>query len=432
MRATDFVEHLRMSADGFSPPVRSLMDVDFYKFTMGQLIYRHFRGVEVTFSLIVRDPDISIASVVPEALLRKYLDHVRELGFTRTDLYYLRGMDLYGLHMFSEDYIDFLRTFRLPPYKLVKQGDAYVLTFTGEWVEVSMWETIALAIISELFYRQVMRDVPTHVLENIYRRAQVRLFDKFELLKGRPSIQFADFGQRRRHSFLWQEWAIGLCRDMMGKQFTGTSNTWMAFHHDLIPIGTNAHEVPMVLTALADSSVEMKYAQYRVLELWQKMYGQGLRIFLPDTYGSEQFFATAPEWLKDWRGQRQDSGLPVIEGERYMAWLRRCGVDPSERITIFSDGLDVDSMCSIDDHFVSAHPHPFGWGSLLTNDFRDCHPESPQLKPFSMVCKVVRANDRPCVKLSNNTSKATGPAQEIARYAEIFGTGGRVSQSVYV
>ncbi len=128
---------------------------------------------------------------------------------------------------------------------------------------------------------------------------------------------------------------------MMGEQFVGTSNTWMAFKYDLIPIGTNAHELPMVMTALADSKEGRLYAQYRVLELWQEIYGQGLRVFLPDTYGTKQFLDNAPAWVATWRGMRQDSGDPIVALEQYCDWLQKHGVDPLERLGIPSDGLNV-------------------------------------------------------------------------------------------
>jgi nicotinate phosphoribosyltransferase len=432
VNARDFADDLRRSRAEFSPPVRSLMDVDFYKFTMGQFILRHYRGTDVTFELILRDKTIPIADLVRETELRACLDYIQAQQFSRTDLYYLRGMDLYDKHLFGEDFLAFLRTFRLPAYALSTENGAFKLRFTGAWEHATFWETIALAVISELYYRAVLAELPKHVLENVYRRAQSRVYDKLEKLQGFPNVRFADFGQRRRHSFLWQQWVLGLCKVMMGEQFTGTSNTWMAFHHNLVPIGTNAHELPMVVAALAETDDELRDAQYRVPEMWQATYGEGLRIFLPDTFGSAQFFANAPDWLKHWRGQRQDSGDPKREGERYADWLRARGVDPAERVTIYSDGLDLGPILDIAQHFGALHQSAFGWGTLLTNDFAGTDTGNAKLRNISMVCKVVAANGRPCVKLSNNPNKATGPEPEVARYQRIFGVADHVAQAVVV
>ena len=440
---TDFADHVRRNVADATPPVQSLVDIDFYKFLMGQMIRRFYPDVDVTFQLIIRDKEIPlVGGVVDESELRAMLDYARGLSFRRTDLYYLRGMDVYNTNMFSEEYLKFLKNFTLPPYDLRRRGTSFELKFSGPWAEVSMWETIALAIISELYYRALMRKLRDHELEMVYTRAKNRLYTKLEKLRQYRDIRWADFSQRRRHSFLWQKSMVGLCQEVSNKQFVGTSNTWMAFHYDLVPIGTNAHELPQVVTALADSDEEKRVAQYEILSKWESLYGQGLRIFLPDTFGTEQFLAGAPAGLESWRGFRQDSGDPISRGEAYIGWLKKRGVDPREKLIIFSDGLDTDSIIRLYEHFASRIQVSFGWGTLLVNDFRDCypadHPASTLFRPFSMVCKAVAARRtgetewRPVVKLSDNSNKATGPKEEIARYTRIFGRAGCTAEAVLV
>ena len=46
--------------------IRSLRDVDFYKFTMGLFIFRFYRGVQVTFGFINRHLHIPVADLVDE------------------------------------------------------------------------------------------------------------------------------------------------------------------------------------------------------------------------------------------------------------------------------------------------------------------------------------------------------------------------------
>ncbi len=441
---TDFAERI------FRPEspdwiVRSLLDVDFYKFTMGYFIFCKHRGVDVTFRLINRNKKIPLAGVISEDELRAQLDHVRSLTLRKTDIYYLRGMDVYGRNMFSEEYLEFLRQLRLPEYTLTRVGDQFELEFRGPWEVVTFWETIALAIISELYYRALMRRMNISDLEALYAGALSKLSEKLRIIRQFPGIKFADFGQRRRHSFLWQQKAVRMAVSGLGSQFTGTSNTWMAFNQDLVPIGTNAHELPMVATALAETPEEMRGAQYRILAEWQEPFGMGLRIILPDTYGSPQFLRGAPSWLaKDWRGFRQDSGDPIVFGNRVIGWYRKHGVDPTGKLIIFSDGLDVKAMIRISEHFKGQINVAFGWGTLFTNDFMDCHPRRDEtieefgmtwgelFRPFSVVCKVVTANGRPCVKLSDNVEKATGEKEAVARYLEVFGAKGRVDRKVVV
>ena len=124
---TDFVERvINPKTDDFS--VRSLMDVDFYKFTMGQFIFNNFAGIPVKFQLINRDPNIPIADVIPESELRKHLDHARTLRLRRTDLSFLRGMDVYGKNMFAEKYLAYLGNLKLPQFDLSKVGNQFDLS----------------------------------------------------------------------------------------------------------------------------------------------------------------------------------------------------------------------------------------------------------------------------------------------------------------
>lgn len=465
---TDFVNRiLRPQQDDFC--VRSLLDVDFYKLTMGYFIFENYRGQNVRFELINRNKHIPLARVIPLEELQQHLDYAKNLRLRRTDLYYLRGMDVYGDRMFSEDYLSFLRDLRLPDYKLSIEGDQYRLAFEGPWEVVTFWETIALAIISELYYRNLMRKMTARDLDIMYGRAKDKLYSKLREIKRYPGVRFADFGQRRRHSFLWQQYAVAMARDVLGSQFTGTSNTWMAFNQDLIPIGTNAHELPMVVTALrmADAkntvrdsdAVEfariVQSGQYEIIKMWEKLYGQGLRIVLPDTYGSDQFFRNMPEDLaadvaSNWRGQRQDSGDPSMEGRKFIRWLREKGVtDPKAagKTIIFSDGLDVGPMLRLYEEFGDQINVAFGWGTKFTNDFKGCHPNEEDFVPgfekdslswadlfipFSVVCKVTQVNGQPAVKLSNNPGKATGPQDEVNKYLQIFGEQGRVNMAVEV
>ena len=420
--------------------IRSLMDVDFYKLTMAYFIFKFHRGTNVKFQLINRDKDIPLARIIPIEALREQLDHVRTLRFRRTDLYYLRGMDIYGKNMFDEEYLTFLSTLQLGDYELCKNGDQYELTFEGPWEVVTFWETIALAIISELYYRELMKKMTGTEISIMYGRATDKLYNKLKFI-GTTDAKVVDFGQRRRHSFLWQKNAIEMAKEVLKNNFVGTSNTWFAFNQDLVPVGTNAHELPMVVTALADNDEEKRMAQYNILLEWEKLYGEGLRIMLPDTYGSAQFYNNMPENLAErfsrtWRGQRQDSGDVFIETNRYIEWLKKMGLtseDIMKKVNIFSDGLDDRPIVELQSAYVGKIIPSFGWGTKLTNDFVGCVPnEDPLFRPFSMVCKVVEADGNAAVKLSNNIGKATGPEEEIKRYIKIFGDEGRGEQVVEV
>src|SRR5258708_39712131 len=134
-----------------------------------------------------------------------------------------------------------------------------------------MWELYSLSILDELRTRSHLKRLSEFGLDILYARAKTKLWSKIERLRDIPDLSVADFGTRRRHSFLWQEYVVEAMSANLGSYFTGTSNALLAHKHDLEAIGTNAHEIPMVLAALApnDDDAALKASQYRVLELWQ-------------------------------------------------------------------------------------------------------------------------------------------------------------------
>jgi nicotinate phosphoribosyltransferase len=160
-----------------------------------------------------------------------------------------------------------------------------------------------------------------------------------------------------------------------------------------------------------------------VLELWQQSYGGALKIMLPDTFGTTQFLEGAPDWVADWTGQRIDSKDPVVAGDEYIAWVASRGRDPRRKRLIASDGLDVEKIIELHLYFAGRIRFSAGWGTLLTNDFRDCHPRGEDtLGPLSLVCKLTSVEGIPTVKLSDNPRKTVGPAAEVERYRRVFGT----------
>ena len=142
---------------------------------------------------------------------------------------------------------------------------------------------------------------------------------------------------------------------VLGRSFTGTSNTFLAYKHDLAAIGTNAHELPMALAAMAPDDASLKTAQYRVLELWQQLYAGSLLILLPDTFGTTQFLEHAPDWVADWTGPacRQQGSLHVA-GDEYIAWLKQRGRLPESKLLIASDALDANDILSLHAYFSGA------------------------------------------------------------------------------
>ena len=414
------------------PIVRSLIDTDFYKLLMCQSVFRNRPQTDVVFSLINRSNHVPLARLIDEGELREQLDHIRSLSLSRGESTWLRGNTFYGKRqMFRPDFMEWFEDLRLPPYHLERKGDQYGLTFEGKWHEVMLWEIPALAVLMELRSRAVLNDMRRFELQVLYARAMTRVWEKIAQLRSIEGLGIADFGTRRRHSFLWQDWCVQAMIEGLGPAFTGTSNCLIAMRREVEAIGTNAHELPMVYSALAESDADLAQAPYDVLSDWHDEHDGNLRIILPDTYGTKRFLDSAPDWLAGWTGIRIDSGDPAAGAEVVIDWWKSRGEDPMEKRVIFSDGLDVDKIRELQAQFSGRVNVSFGWGTLLTNDFRGLVPDNA-LVPFSLVCKAISANNRPTVKLSDNPEKAMGPPDQIERYKRVFGVGEQESFEVIV
>nr|CAD6617469.1 nicotinate phosphoribosyltransferase [Rhizobium sp. Khangiran2] len=434
MTKTDIATRVYNHTWKLDPIIRSLIDTDFYKLLMLQMIWKLYPDVDATFSLINRTKTVRLAEEIDERELREQLDHARSLHLSKKEMIWLAGNTFYGRkQIFEPEFLNWLATFQLPEYELSKRDGQYELNFHGRWMETTMWEIPALAIINELRSRAAMRHMGPFTLDVLYARAKAKMWEKVERLRALPGLRISDFGTRRRHSFLWQRWCVEALKEGIGVGFTGTSNVLLAMDSDLEAVGTNAHELPMVMAALADSDEELRAAPYKVLKDWNRLYGGNLLIVLPDAFGTTAFLRDAPEWVADWTGFRPDSAPPIEGGEKIIDWWQRMGRDPRSKLLIFSDGLDVDAIIDTYRHFEGRVRMSFGWGTNLTNDFAGCAPQYVEsLKPISLVCKVSEANGRPAVKLSDNPRKATGDPAEVERYLRFFGAEDRVDQAVLV
>ncbi len=459
---TNFARRAHAHHWELDPITRSLLDTDFYKLLMLQFIWKNFPRTHATFSLINRTHHARLGEFVDVEQLREQLENTRKLRFARSELIWLAGNSFYGRRgIFEPAFLEWLeREFRLSEYELTVDDGQINLSFHGLWSATSMWEIYALSIIGELKTRTSLKLLGELELDILYARAKTRLWEKMERLRGVPRLNVSDFGTRRRHSFLWHEFVVNAMRDTIGSGFAGTSNAYLAYKHDLEAIGTNGHELPMAMAALADNDEELRTAQYRLLELWQQSYQGELLILLPDTFGSTQFLRDAPDWVANWTGQRIDSKDAYVAGDEYIAWLERRHRDPRKKRLIASDALDVEQILGLHAYFTGrlrngATPDDFhsaadfndcerwvpdrrvrfsaGWGTLLTNDFRNCNPQGDDsFDPVSLVCKLSEVEGRPAVKLSDNYAKALGDANETDRYRRVFGVAGLADVPVLI
>jgi nicotinate phosphoribosyltransferase len=290
------------------------------------------------------------------------------------------------------------------------------ISVSGNWAEAIYWEIFILSILNELYFRSLRGRLHYNGKKEVFAEGLQRLDRKISLLKSGPAVAFSDFGTRRRFSREWQDLVIcRLCSDLPRTIFTGTSNVFLARKYGVAPVGTMAHELFMVMSSIMRGDESMIYTSHnRVLQDWWKYYGDSLSIALTDTYGTEFFLRDmTPEQARNYRGLRQDSGDPIAFGEKVITFYQGLGINPAEKTIIFSDGLDIETILRIAEHFAGRIRCAFGWGTNLTNDLG--------FSALSLVVKVVEACGHPTVKLSDNLAKAIGTPQEIERFKRIFG-----------
>lgn len=394
-----------------TPETNLSRGLDFYKLTMGDVIYNKHPDADVTFTLKNRDIDYPLSQYVSADALQLRLDAIRGRGFSTEEITYYGGLLAQnGDARFTAEYLDHLANVYLPDVSIGHNelGDLAVSS-CGAWADVSLWETVVMSEVNEEYYQQLIKTEGLR-LKDVLAEGDRRLSDKITRLQARPDIKFADFGTRRRFSADWHEHTISRLVTECPDNFVGTSNPWFAYKYDITPVGTFAHEMPMVYAGLADAAGDDPLTGHtKMLQDWQEHYNGDLSIALTDTFGSDFFFSDfSAEQADQWRGLRHDSGDPVAFGEHVIAFYKELGIDPTVKTLIFSDGLNIDTIEALADHFGSRIGVVFGWGTTLMNDLG--------LRPNNFVMKATHVNDKDTVKLSDDVGKHTGPEALVARY----------------
>lgn len=379
--------------------------LDYYKLTMGNVIYQTDPGAEVTFTLKNRG-DVPLVSKVDPAELRLRLGVLERNPFTTQDAQFLSSLRFpNGEWVLNGDYLAHIKNLTLPEVNVSTTETDLAITVTGPWEDVSLWETVIMAEVNELFYRDVSPWYKTEGHE--------RLTHKIKTLRRNPDIRFVDFGTRRRFSLDWHRQVVERLRLEVPEQFVGTSNPGFADEFRLQPVGTYAHEMPMVWAGLSEKEgVQPLEGQKKMLEAWEEVYGPNLLIALTDTFGSEFFFQNfTEEQANTWTGFRHDSGDPFTYGYRVLKFYKDFGIDPKTKTLVFSDGLGIGRIVQLHEHFKDSINVQFGWGTSLTNDLG--------VAANNFVMKATKVNGIGTVKLSDVSGKHTGTPEQIQKYIEL-------------
>jgi nicotinate phosphoribosyltransferase len=374
------------------PVIASLLDTDVYKLTMLQTFLHRFPAATGEYRFVCRSGERRPLAEFAGEVARQ-VDHLCDLRFRPEELEYLRG-----LRYIKPDLVDYLDLFQFRRRFIdvgVEDGRLTIVA-RGPLVHVMLFEIFVLAIVSEVNFSQFDRDA-------CYAEGRRRLAAKVAQLKEferrpprRHPYVFFEFGTRRRATREWHEEVMRTLASEVPTLFRGTSNLDMARRHDLVPIGTMAHEY---LQAHQAFGYRLRDFQRAAFENWVHEYRGDLGYALTDVVGLEAFLRDFdPYFAKLFDGLRQDSGDPVWWGERVLEHYERLRIDASTKMLTFSDALDFPRTFELYDRFADRARVGFGIGTNITND---CG-----VPALNIVMKIVRCNDQPVCKISDSPGKA--------------------------
>lgn len=378
--------------------IKSLLDIDMYKFSMGQAIYHQFSNYKTTWTFKCRNAQVHFTTEMVEEIKRQIQGYCG-LRFSEEELEYLRSIP-----WIQDSYIDFLRLWqpRYEEFEISTDADCGLsIEASGTWLNTSMYEIPILAIVNEVYFQQA------YDYDRLYASFEKRLDDKIQALissDGESSYQlgpFSEFGLRRRLSAEAQELAVKKLNEnkekYSGSTFIGTSNVYLAKKYGIKPVGTMAHEWIMCV-GQGNHKHNPAYSNWYALDAWIKEYSVLNGIALTDTITTDCF-------LKDFKltyatlfsGVRHDSGDPYEWGEKMIAHYESLGIDPKTKTILFSDSLDFERADAIHSHFCQRIHVAFGIGTYISND--------TDVPPLNIVMKVTHCNGFDVAKISDTYGK---------------------------
>ena len=387
------------------PIITSLLETDMYKFSMGQCIYHQYSDYKTTWSFKCRNTDVHFTHEMVEeikAQIRAYCG----LRFTEEELEYLNAVK-----WMKGSYVDFLRLWQ-PRYEdFVITEDApcglTIETF-GTWLNTSMYEIPALAIVNEVYFRMAYN------YEELLDSFERRLDEKIDLLKdGTYKLGlFSEFGLRRRLSAQAQELAVRKLNENQypGSKFVGTSNVYLAKKYGITPVGTMAHEWIMCV-GQGNHKHNPAYSNWYALDAWIKEYGILNGTALTDAITTDCFLRDFQlTYATLFSGVRHDSGDPFEWGEKMIHHYEKLGIDPKTKTLLFSDSLDFERANDIAAYFKDRVKVAFGIGTYISNDT-----DEPAL---NIVMKTTKCNGMDVAKISDTAGKGMCKNPEYVEYLQ--------------
>jgi len=385
--------------------VPSLLDTDFYKLTMMQVVLHQYASAWVRYAFKWRNWDEMNLKGSLENFKSKVDEEIEKLcrlRFQEDELAYL-----VSIHFFKPDFIEYLRLFHFNSSYIktsIEEGQLKI-NIEGPWLTTILYEIPVLAVVSELYSRMHGVDDATWMKDGRkHLKDKVAFLNK--AISSKKDFKFAEFGTRRRTSYAWQEEVLQYLISHCGDMLVGTSNVHFAMKLGIRPIGTMAHEFFQAHQQLGPRLVD---SQKVALQCWADEYRGELGIALSDTMGFDKFLKDFDRFFSLlFNGCRQDSGDPVLWTEKLIAHYKKMRIDPKSKSAIYSDGLTFESAVDIFNRFNNQIQTSFGIGTDLTND---CGFIAPQL-----VIKMVGCNGNPVAKVSDSEDKGMCEDQEFLDY----------------
>ncbi|MDB5252707.1 MAG: nicotinate phosphoribosyltransferase [Flaviaesturariibacter sp.] len=384
----------------------SLLDNDFYKFTMQQCVVRQFPRARARYQFINRG-EHRFPEGFAEAL-RASVEQMGSLKLTAAEKHFLADTCPY----LDPVYLDFLQGYCYDPGEVtvVQDGADLSVTVEGWWYRTILWEVPLLCLISENFYllRGGQRLDDAGVVQRT--KEKIEAYNKL-------GVTIAEFGTRRRHSYDVHRLVVETLKQHGGASFVGTSNVHLAMQFRTRPIGTHAHEWFMFHAA----RYGFKMANQLALAHWVDVFRGDLGIALSDTFTTNEFFAVFDKkYAKLFDGVRHDSGDPLLFAQKTIDHYTKLGINPLSKTITFSDALNYEKVARIADFCRGRIGFSFGIGTNFTNDVG--------LTPMNIVIKMAEALPEgeswtPVVKLSDEPGKHSGDPDMIALAKKVLRIG---------
>ena len=386
--------------------IKSLLETDLYKFSMGQAIYHQFPDYVTTWTFKCRNEGVKFTPEMVEEIKRQIAEYCK-LSFKEDELDYLKT-----INWLKPSYIDFLRLWhpRFEDFTITTDAECGLAIETnGTWLNTSMYEIPTLAIVNEVYFRMAY---DYHELITSFKEKLAVKYHNIKTNRWYVGV-FSEFGLRRRLSAEAQELAIekfSHLNDTMhcASTFIGTSNVYLAKKFGLKPVGTMAHEWIMCV-GQGNHKHNPAYSNYYAMNAWVIEYKTLNGTALTDAITTDCF-------LKDFdltfatlfSGVRHDSGNPFEWGEKIIKHYEEMGIDPKTKTLLFSDSLDFETADRIFRHFKDRAKIAFGIGTYIANDTF-----APAL---NIVMKTTMCNGQDVAKISDTDGKGMCKNPEYVDY----------------